>query len=86
MITIFAQVGAVGWTDDDGRLRRDREQGDRAEVFGGDALCTERTDPRVAVAGVCEVELCFRASCDVHLGYRRQSCGRSWTLMAALSV
>ena len=76
----------MGWTDDDGRLRRDGEQGDRAEVFGCDSLCSKGTNPRIAVAGVCEVELRFRASCEVHLGYWSQSCGRSWTLMAALSV
>ena len=52
----------VGWTDDDGRLRWNREQGDCAEVFGCDSLGAKGTDPWVAMAGVCEVELRFCAS------------------------
>ena len=56
----------MGWTDDDGRLRRDGEQGDRAEVLRCDPLRSEGADPRVPVQRVCVVQLGFGPSCKVY--------------------
>ena len=62
---ILAEIGAVGWPDDDGGLRRKREQCDRADVLRGDSFRSERTDPRVAVS--CVVEVQFRTRLFIHI-------------------
>ena len=69
------------WADDDRWLRWDRKQGDSAEVLGCDALRAERTDPGVAMPGVCVVQLSFCASCNVHFRHWGQARGSQTLLL-----
>ena len=56
-------------------LGRYGEQGDSTQVLRAQSSISQRTDPGVAVPGVCEVQLGFGAISFVHICHGGQTVG-----------